>query len=85
MEQQFQTNVNRYAEALQPYGFALAPGYTTVDRVVFSHENGYALELKSNRVWRLINAAQDAVRSSDYLNDLTSSLDSRISKGEFTK
>jgi hypothetical protein len=85
MDQGFRDNVNRYETALKPYGFEIANGYTTENRVVYSHENGWAVELKDNRVWRLLDPEGKTVRSDCYLNDLHSALDSRIEKGVFKK
>ena len=83
--QGFRDNINRYEKELTPYGFTLAHGYTTDKRVVYSHLNGWAIELKDDRSWRLIHPSGKTVRSDEYINDLTSALDSRISKGEFQK
>lgn len=81
----FQENRTRYDKLLTKYGFTLAQGWTTPDRAVWSHENGWAVELRANRSWRLIDPSPKTVRSDEYLNDLESALDNRIQKGIFLK
>lgn len=81
----FRMNTERYEATLKTYGFERANGYTTATRVVWSHSNGWAVELRADRQFRLMDPDGETSRSDEYLNDLISALDHRIELGRFKK